>query len=90
MILDKGQVSSLWLGRNPFGKTICEGNLFINLLAAFPGAAPWCSPQHHLFTIAMAVVIKQFRKVTNKLYKNSLIYQRLSETFTCLRNRFPK
>ncbi len=62
----------------------------MNLLAAFLGAVLGAAPQHHLFTIAVAIIMKQFRKAVNKLYKNTLIYQRLSETFIWLRNRFPK
>jgi hypothetical protein len=65
------------------------GNFSINLLAAFLGTALWCPSQHNLFKIAAAIVIKPFRKAANKLYKNTPIYQRLSETFIWLRNRFP-
>jgi hypothetical protein len=45
---------------------------------AQPLGAP---PQHQLFTIAAAIVIKQFRKAANKLHKNMPIYQRLSKIF---------
>jgi hypothetical protein len=88
-ILDKGYFLPA-VREKPFLKDYNFRKFFIKLLAAFLCTAPWCPPQHHLFTKAMAIVITQFRKAANILYKNMLIYQRLSETFIWLRNRFPK
>jgi hypothetical protein len=66
------------MGRNHFEKDYIFRKFTINLLAAFLGTTPWCPSQHHLLTVAAAIVIKQFRKATNKLKKK---YVNLSATF---------
>jgi hypothetical protein len=71
----------------PFRKDDIFRKFFINFSTAFLGPQPL---RDHIFPKAAAVVIKQFRKAAEKLYKNQPFYKRLSEIFLWLRNRFPK
>jgi hypothetical protein len=74
-----------------FRKDYIFRKLFIIFSTAFLGPRRLgVLPQHHKFPKAAAVVTKQFRKAAKKLCKNLSFYDRLSEAFLWLRNRFPK